>query len=137
MIVLHAICDYHGLDLIQEQIGEMEIVNDLSNKRRPEYGNYRVNYWGMLDGEKFRKELKVKDHKRSDGLWPLVGKALKDKENKELRKIITKLNKTLVDVRDKCKPKVDSPCDFGPLDVVAYMDKIINDTKKAMEKLNA
>lgn len=151
MIELHAILNPHGLDFGSEQIGEMRIINDLSNERRPEYGNYRIEWWGHNGGEKFEKKIKVKNHKRTDGFWLLVARALVpesmdmyadqvrglEDEKDALYRIISKQEQALQVVRDKCKPGVDMPPDFGPLDVVSYVEKVLNDTKKSMENIDA
>ena len=73
MIDVNVILKPHGIDSLAEQIAEMTIVNDMTHEDRPEYGNYRIK----IDDKDFR----VTDHKRSDGIWPLVGKAIQEWQN--------------------------------------------------------
>ena len=68
MIEVHVILKPHGIDHLAEQIGEMIIINDMTNESRPEYGNYKVK----IDGE----AMVIKGHKRSDGIWKLIARAL-------------------------------------------------------------
>ena len=56
----------HGHEDEKETIKEIDIINNLSNKDRPTYGNYDV----VIDGEKHKNV--VKDHHRKDDILVLL-----------------------------------------------------------------
>lgn len=59
-----------GFKDLKKEIGSMKIINDGTHKKRPEYGNYVIK----IDD----KEIKITDHKRSDGIWVLIKRALEE-----------------------------------------------------------
>lgn len=62
------------------EIGRIEIVNRGDHPARPEYGNYSIDL--MLNGN--RVEMEALNHKRSDGILPLLERICKAMREKGL-----------------------------------------------------
>ena len=58
----------HGDKTKAEIIGEANIINTLTNRRRPEFGDYEVEVFSHSKPMKF----KLRNHRRADGFWPLI-----------------------------------------------------------------
>lgn len=66
----------HGREELKNKIGEIVIGNTVDHENRPEYGNYVVSIRDL--GRNIKKDIKIKDHKRSDGVWVLLKKILEN-----------------------------------------------------------
>jgi hypothetical protein len=56
-------------------LGEINIINDLTSSKRPEFGNYIIKYKSL--GYSYQKRLiNIKNHKREDGYLKLLQKVV-------------------------------------------------------------
>ena len=62
-----------GKEEYKRIIGEIKIINTVDHPERPEFGNYKV----IIIEKDTKKEIRIKDHKRSEGIWALLDKILK------------------------------------------------------------
>lgn len=77
MLVLKVEIYPYGQKKYKRVLDEIFIINDLTNKRRPEYGNYIIK-----GGTK--KLGFIKDHKREDGKNILIQRVYEEILNKPL-----------------------------------------------------
>lgn len=52
----------------KETLGSIEIINDMTSKNRPEFGNYRIKY-----GE---QRIRIQNYPRKNGFLRLVSKSI-------------------------------------------------------------
>lgn len=73
--ILVELCPFGDVSFKRE-IGNISIINDGTNKRRPEYGNYiiRLLNESEYNGTILESSIKIKNHKRSDGWLELLHK---------------------------------------------------------------
>ena len=73
MLKVKIVVDNFGFG-IEEEIGSFHIINTGKNKNRPEYGDYVIQ---RLDAEENVVCLgSVLNHNRSEGVWPLLLRAV-------------------------------------------------------------
>ena len=73
----------HGYSDLKKEIASMKIVNNGTSKDRPHTGNYDITIKSTGTDLDETTVVQVNDHIRSEGIWELVYKALRERGKKQ------------------------------------------------------
>jgi hypothetical protein len=64
----------YGEESLRKNLETIQIVNNGKNKKRPEFGDYKVLKSTSETWPSNLEEISINNHRRKDGYWPLIKK---------------------------------------------------------------